>query len=146
MSITTGRPKPLVRQYDELWLSGVQTQDTLVENLAAGGDITERVFWRAPYPCYVYEAEILPVAASVGVDGSNTVLVTIQNITQGVAIATVTSTTNYVANTPIALTVTTANADIAAGDVIGLIVTQGATADTAGFVVQFTYRVLSSNT
>jgi hypothetical protein len=117
-----------------------------VENLAAGADITERAFWRAPYPVQVYQVQVLPIAASVGVDGSNTVLVTLRNITQGVDIATVTSTSNYVANTPISLTITAANADVAADDVLGIVVTQGATADTAGFVVQADYRVLSTNT
>ena len=46
MAVTSGKPRALSRQYDETWLAGVQTAVTKVENLAAGADLTERVFWR----------------------------------------------------------------------------------------------------
>lgn len=141
MAITSGKPRALTRQYDEHWLSGVQTVVTKVENLAAGADLTERVFWRAPYPVEILSCEILPEAASVGVDGSNTAVVTLRNITASENIATVTSTAQWAANTPIALTLTAANVDVAADAVIGIVVTNGATADLPIFNLQVNYRV-----
>lgn len=141
MAIVSRRPRGLSRQYDENWLGAVQTASVRVENLAAGADLTERVFFRAKYPIEVLECEILPEAASVGVDGSNTEVITLRNITAAEDIATATSTSNWAANTPIAMTVTAANSDVAADAVIGIVVTQGATADAGQFVVQMTYRV-----
>lgn len=143
MAVIARKPRPLTRQYDEHWLSGVQTAFTRVEDLSAGADITARAFFRAKYPIEVLEAEILPEAVSAGVDGSNTLAVTLRNITEGVDIATVTRTTDLAANTPVALTVTAANADVAADDVLGIVVTQGATANAGRFILQVTYRVQS---
>lgn len=140
MAVTTGRPRPMSRPYDELYLSGIQQYGIRMENLAANGDVTERVFWRAKFPIQILEAEVLPEAAATGVDGSNTVLVTLRNITQQVDIATVTSTTNWAANTPVALALTAANTDVAADDVIGIVVTQGTAADVAIFWLQITFR------
>lgn len=142
MAVASGRPHPASRPGDEIYLAGVEYMSYLVENLAAGADLTERVMGRCKYPTEFLECEILPTVASVGVDGSNTLLVTLRNITGAVDIATVTLTTNLVLNTPVALTMSTtlANRIAAADDVIGLVVTQGATADTAGFILQATNR------
>jgi hypothetical protein len=141
MAIVSRRPRGLSRQYDENWLGAVQTASVRVENLAAGADLTERVFFRAKYPIEVLECEVLPEAASVGVDGGNTILVTLRNITAAEDVATVTSSAVWVANTPVAMALTAANVDVAADAVIGIVVTQGATADAGQFVVQMTYRV-----
>jgi len=141
MAVTSGKPRALSRQYDETWLAGVQTVVTKVENLAAGADLTERVFWRAPYPVEILACEILPEAASAGVDGSNTAAITLRNITASENIGTVTSTSNWAANTPVALTLTAANVDVAGDAVIGIVVTNGATADLPIFNLQVTYRV-----
>lgn len=141
MAVTSGKPRALSRQYDETWLAGVQTAVTKVENLAAGADLTERVFWRAPYPVEILACEILPEAASAGVDGSNTAAITLRNITAAENIGTVTSTSNWAANTPVALTLTAANVDVEGDAVIGIVVTNGATADLPIFNLQVTYRV-----
>lgn len=141
MAITSGKPRSLTRQYDEHWLSGVDSIVTKVENLAAGADLTERVFWRAPFPVEILSCEILPEAASVGVDGSNTAAITLRNITASEDIGTVTSTSNWAANTPVALTLTSANVDVAADAVIGIVATNGATADLPIFNLQVNYRV-----
>lgn len=141
MAVTSGKPRALSRQYDETWLAGVQTVVTKVENLGAGADLTERVFWRAPYPVEILACEILPEAASAGVDGSNTAAITLRNITAAENIGTVTSTSNWAANTPVALTLTAANVDVEGDAVIGIVVTNGATADLPIFNLQVTYRV-----
>lgn len=108
-----------------------------VEDLAAGVDITARAFFQAKEALEVLTAAIVPEAASVGVDGANTLVVTLRNITQAKDIATVTRTTDLVANTPVALAVTLANAKVTKEDVLGLVVTQGATANAGTFVLQF---------
>lgn len=141
MAVTSGKPRALSRQYDETWLAGVQTVVTKVENLAAGADLTERVFWRAPYPVEILACEILPEAASAGVDESNTAAITLRNITASEDVGTVTSTSNWAANTPVALTLTAANVDVEGDAVIGIVVTNGATADLPIFNLQVTYRV-----
>lgn len=112
-----------------------------IENLAAGADLTARAFFVAPAALTILDSvKLIPEAASTGVDGSNTLVVTLRNITEGVDIATITRTADLVANTPLALTLTSANADIAAGDVLGIVVTQGATADAGTFMVQFSFQ------
>lgn len=112
-----------------------------VEDLAAGADISARAIFQAKQALTILDDVVfIPAAASVGVDGSNTLVITLRNITEGVDIATVTRTTDLVANTPIALTLTAANADVASADVLGIVVTQGATADTAGGSLQFRAR------
>lgn len=108
------------------------------EDLAAGADIAARPFYQAKVAETVLDSVVyIPQANSVGVDGSNTLVITLRNVTEGVDIATVTRTTNLVAGTPVALTLTAANADIAASDVLGLTITQGATADVGTGVLQF---------
>lgn len=110
----------------------------VVENLAAGADIAARAIFRANVALTVQDSVyVIPEAASAGVDGSNTLTVTLRNITEGVDIASVVRTTNLVANTPVQLTLEVANADIAAGDVLGLVVTQGAAADAGAFTLQY---------
>jgi hypothetical protein len=54
-----------------------------------------------------------------------------------VDIASVTKTATTSANVADTLTLTAANADIASGDVLGIVVTQGASADAAKMILQF---------
>lgn len=110
-----------------------------IEDLAQGGDITARAFFQAPRPCRVLDARIIPEAASTGVDGSNTLLVQLYNITQSAAVAAVTRTADLAANTPVALTVAASAAEIEEDDVLGIVVTQGTTANAGTFVLQVTY-------
>lgn len=140
MAIATAAPHAASRPGDDIYLAGIEYAIATIEDLAADADIAARVFFRAKYPTEILEAEILPTAASTGVDGSNTLTVTVRNVTQSVDIATVVSTTNLALNTPVALTVTAANRFTNADDVIGIVVTQGTTANTAGFLVQVTHR------
>lgn len=145
MAVTTGRPRPMARQYAEDWLGDVHTVSISIEDLGAGSDIADRGVFSAPYPITVLEAKIVPWTVSAGVDGSNTLVVALKNLTEGVTIGTVTSTADLAAATPVSLTLTDANTDIAANDVLGVSVTQGATANTAGLFVQFSYRVRPVN-
>lgn len=133
----------VVDDLETLRAASVRVFSYKVENLAAGADITARAFFVAPYALTVLDSvKLIPEAASTGVDVSNTLVVTLRNITEGVDIATVTRGAggDLVANTPVALTLTAANADIAAADVLGLVVTQGATADASTFVLQFAWQ------
>ena len=146
MAVTTGRPRPIARQYGEDWLGDIQTVSISIEDLGAGSDIADRGVFAAPYPLQILEAKIVPWAASAGVDGSNTLVVDLKNLTATETIGTVTSTTNLAAATPVDLTLTSAHTDVAANAVLGVSVTQGATANTAGLFVQFSYRVRPVNT
>lgn len=140
MAIVTTRRRPVYRDSDGLDIAGLGTFRVSVADLAAGADITARAEFVCPFPLTILEAKIIPIAASTAVDGSNTVAVVLSNITGSATIADLTSTTNYVANTPLTMTLTAANVHCAADDVLGIAVTQGATADTAGFYVQVIYR------
>lgn len=108
-----------------------------LENLSAGADITARAFWRAPAAGSVSAAFFLNEAASAGIDVSNTAVVTLRNITASADIATITLTANTTANTATALTLGTAT--LAADDIVGIVVTQGAAADLGIINLQFTY-------
>ena len=117
-----------------------------VENLAAAADITERAFFQAPVALTVEDSvKALQEAASAGIDGSNTAVITLRNITEAVDVAVVTLTADVSANAATALTLTVANADIAALDILGIVVTQGTTADLASFVLQFAYRAQAAD-
>lgn len=140
MAITAARQRAVARPLDGLDLAGIGFFRITVADLAAGADITARAEFVCPFPLEILEAKIVPIAVSAGVDGSNTVAVTLTNITASATIATLTSTADYAANTPLALTLTAANVNCAGDDVLGIVVTQGATADTAGFYVQVFYR------
>lgn len=114
-----------------------------IEDLGAGADITARAAWKVPFAGFVTAAYAIHEAASVGVDGANTVVLTLRNITEGVDIATATLTATSAANDATTLTVTAANADTAAGDVLGIVVTQGATANLG--IVVFTAWITPSD-
>ena len=110
-----------------------------VEDLGAGSDIAARPALVAPAALTVTSVLVLPYANSAGVDAGNSVVLTLRNITEGVDVATVTVTADFVSGTPITVTITGANADVAASDVLGITVTQGATANTAGFAFQVSF-------
>lgn len=113
---------------------------TRIEDLAAGADIAARAAWVLPAAGNVQDVRVLHEAASVGVDATNTAVLTLRNITQAVDIATVTLAANATANGVSTLTLTSANQDTATSDVLGVVVTQGATADLGRilFVVWWT--------
>lgn len=105
---------------------------------AAGTDISAKPVFVAPVASTVQDSvKVICTDATVGVDASNTLVLTLRNITEGVDVATATRTATNSAGDVIALTLTAANADLAAGDVLGLTVTQGATADAARLTFQF---------
>jgi hypothetical protein len=104
-----------------------------VEDLAADADITARAFARLPTVGRVLSVWVTFRAASAGVDASNAATITLRNITKGVDIATVTLTANVAANAAVELVITTANASFSRGDVLGIVVTQGTTANLPAF-------------
>ena len=140
MALSTKRTRAVSRELDGLDIAGIGYFRISVADLSAGTDITARAEFVCPFPLEVLEAKIVPIAASTGVDGSNTVAVVLSNITGSATIASLTSTTDYAANTPLTMTLTDANVHCAADDVLGIAVTQGTNANTAGFYVQVFYR------
>lgn len=140
MAILTTRTRAVSRELDGLDLAGFSTFRVSVADLSAGADITARAEFACPFPLTILESKIIPIAVSSGVDGSNTVAVVLSNITGSATIASLTSTADYAANTPLDMTLTAANVHCAANDVLGIAVTQGANANTAGFYVQVSYR------
>lgn len=114
-----------------------------VEDLTAGTDIsTVRAIGRVPtgYTLELVDGGLIHEANAAGVDGSNTVVLTIRNITQSLDMATLTLTTSPTANTVSSLTVTTANRVAASGNVIGFTLVQGATANLAKCGLQLWFR------
>jgi hypothetical protein len=107
------------------------------EDLSADADIAARPIFEARFAGTITSVRYIPRANSSGIDGSNTAIITLRNITEGVNVATVTRTTNVVAGTPVDITITGDNADIASGDVLGLTITQGSAADLAAGILQF---------
>lgn len=109
-----------------------------IEDLAAGADIAARAFYIAPRASTVIDSvKCVYEAASSAVDGSNTTVIKLRNITEGADVATVTLTATTSANAAESLTLVSAAADIAANDVLGVVVTNGATADTPKMILQF---------
>lgn len=151
-NLTTGAPKDafsqlylqhnnLILDVEVLRAGSIALANYRTDELAAGADITERAFFRAERAITIVDSVgFLNEAASVGVDGSNTLAVTLRNITEAVDIATIVLTADTSANARTAMTLTAANADIAANDIIGVVVTQGATADVGRITLQFEYQ------
>lgn len=127
----------LVDDVEAVRAASVATHLYAVEDLAAGADIAARGLYQAQAAETVVDARVVPFGTGAGIDAGNSSVITLRNITEGVDIATVTQTAAFTANTPVALAITAANADVAASDVLGLVVTNGATADTPAFVLQF---------
>lgn len=113
---------------------------------SAGTDITARAILVAPVALTILDSvKVVCTEATVGVDGSNTLVLTLRNITEAVDIATITRTATNSANDVLSLTLTAANADVAANDVLGVTVTQGATADAGRLMFQFEYQLQSAD-
>lgn len=109
-------------------------------NLAAGADLALTAFISAPAACAVADCRAIYQADSAGIDGSNTAAFVLRNITQSVDIGTLTLTGNVTASTAGTFTLTSANQDVASGDILGLSLTQGATADLSALTVQVSVR------
>lgn len=135
---TTVQLNKLVDDVEKVRAGAVRTISYTHGELAAGAGIAARAVYQAKAAETVLDSVVyIPEGNSAGVNGSNTLVLTLRNITEGVDIATVSLTTNLTANTPQALTLTAANADIASGDVLGIVVTQGALADVTTGTFQF---------
>ena len=118
----------------------------LVEDLAAGADIAARAVTIMDAAGTIESVKVLQEANSAGVDGSNTVVLALRNITEGVDIATTTLTADVTGNTASTLTITGSNADVASNDILGIVVTQGATANCGKmtFVVVGHYQTVDA--
>lgn len=115
------------------------------EDLGAGADIVDRaIFASIGAITTIVFARYIPQANSVGVDGANTLTIAIRNITQGTDLATVTLTANVTVNVPV--TVTATGNLIAANDIIGYSITQGATANVGTGVVMLVVRNAATDT
>lgn len=115
------------------------------EQLAADADIAARPIFVAPAALTVTSVLYIPRGNSAGIDGSNTLVVTLRNITAGEDVATVTRTTDLTGGTALTVTITAANADVASGAVLGLTITQGTSADVDIGILQFTYQLQSAD-
>lgn len=114
-----------------------------IEDLTAGTDIsTVRAIGRVPtgYTLELVDGGLIHEANAAGVDVSNTVVLTIRNITQSLDMATLTLTSSPTANAVSGLTVTTANRVASGGDVVGFTLVQGATANLAKCGLQLWFR------
>lgn len=116
-----------------------------VEDLTAGTDIsTVRAIGFVPsgFTFELAAGGLIHEANAAGVDGSNTVVLTIRNVTQSLDMGTLTLTSSPTANAVSLLTVNTtiANRTAAAGDVIGFTLVQGATANLAKCGLQLWFR------
>ena len=112
---------------------------TAFEDLGAGADITERAFFRVPDALagYVITAvHIVMRGASAGVDNANTAVVTVSKVGVGnIASKTYnTATQPAAANAADSLGAIT-NGTLAAGQILAIAVTQGATANLPAFDV-----------
>jgi hypothetical protein len=112
-----------------------------IEDLGAGADITARAIMVMPRASTVLDSvRVVHQTASAAVDGSNTLIITLRNITEGADVASVTKTATTSANGVDTLALVAAAADIAANDVLGLVVTQGASSDAGIMHLQFEFQ------
>jgi hypothetical protein len=148
-TVHDGAPKPFERAVYETLNNIITDLETLRagsrgllvqyehEQLAAGVDIAARSIFEARFAGTVTSVRYIPRGNSAGIDGSNTLVVTLRNITASEDVATVTRTTNLTADTPIDIPITAANSDIASAAVLGITITQGAAADVDIGILQF---------
>ncbi len=117
--------------------------ECLLPDLAAGADITNYHVFRAPYDIVVKALRYVPVVASAGVDGANTLVVTVKRNNTGTAIGTLTKTAQTVqgAEETGFGTLDATTSKVSEGDEITCDITQGATADSglARLVVEYEY-------
>lgn len=118
----------------------------MVEDLGAGADISARAFTIMEAAATIESVKAVHEANSAGIDGSNTMVLTLRNITEGVDVASVTVTADVTGNTASTLAITAGNADIAANDILGVVVTNGAAANPGkiNFVVVGHYQTVDA--
>ena len=121
----------------------VVTFETAIAAGSAGADqvAAGNAFMTVPtgYRLYIKAVNIIAAGTSAGIDGSNTCLIALTNITESVNVAAKTFTNVVVypaANVAAELTLVTAQQTVKAGDTLGMTITQGTTADHNGFVLQ----------
>lgn len=133
----------------DLQASAKQTVVLGVEDLAADGDIVERVIWSAPQDVRITDVKIWGLAASSGVDDSNTSVWDVYRDanTQTIVSETFDSTTTFPsANTPTSLGALDAtHRDVLAGENILLSITNGTTADLPEMRVQIEYQTYQAD-
>ena len=99
-------------------------------DLAAGADLAETAIAIVPQDMKIQRIRIVPRGVSAGVDSGNTSVWTVRAGVAGTTIGVLTRTTDFAANTAYELTLTAAAQPVAAGTILTLQVTNGATADT----------------
>jgi hypothetical protein len=117
-----------------------------VEDLAADADIVDRVIFEAPTGIDVtlVSANIIPQGNAEGIDGSNKCVVKLSDGTNTIVEATygdVSSPFPAAASAASLGTLDTTYKALAAGEKLYLSVTNGATADPPGFMLQVVYTV-----
>jgi hypothetical protein len=119
-----------------------------VEDLAAGVDITARPIFVVPagVDITIIQADIIPLGSAAGIDDSNTCVISITDGTH--AIASVTYDTDP--GMPAAGVVGSMGAldgtykVLSAGEKLNIVVTNGATANPPGFMLQIAYTVATA--
>lgn len=108
-----------------------------VAALANAADLAEQAIWVPKQGCKVHHVEFISNGTSTGTDGSNTSIFTVKKGVAGTTFATYTKDSEYVNNTVYALTVTAADAELTAGQIVTLTITNGGTTSDspAGYLV-----------
>lgn len=118
----------------------VKTVSHAVENLAAGADIAARAIHGFDQDAWIASARVVNQAsAAAGIDGSNTCVVLLATGAGTVVTETFDGTTTFPAANTAQDLGAVSNAHVAAGDILTLAVTNGATADPGPFVVEIDY-------
>lgn len=118
----------------------VKTITHAVENLSAGSDIAARSIHSFDADGWIVAVRVVNQAtAAAGIDGSNTCVVTVGTGAGTVATQTFDGSPAFPAANTAADLGTISNAHAAAGSVITLAVTNGATADPGPFLVEIDY-------
>lgn len=116
-----------------------------VEDLAAGADIADRVIFEAPTGIDVtlVSANIIPQGNAAGIDDSNTCVIKLSDGTNTIVEATYDASPGFPAAAA-ATSLGTLDEDylgLAAGEKLYLSVTNGATANPPGFMLQVVYSI-----
>jgi hypothetical protein len=126
------RPEPLaVSELSGALATAVGGYTVPILNLSAGQDLTDYVVYVAPDAVTLLAAYLLIQGTPQNVNDANPVTVTLENLTQSLMIVTKTFDTTTVMPTNDQVDLgTLANATLAAGDVLGLTITQNGVANT----------------
>lgn len=118
----------------------VKTVTHAVEDLAAGADIAARAIHVFEKEGWIVSARVVNQAtAAAGIDNSNTCVVAVNAGGSAAASKTFDATTTFPSANAVSDMGTISNAHVAAGGVMTLAVTNGATADPGPFVVEVDY-------